>query len=49
MNRTLTSADTAHYYLRPAQLSTLPTARRVPVRAGPPATTAGPAARAGGT
>ena len=24
MNRTLASADTAHYYQRPAQLSTLP-------------------------
>ncbi len=30
MNRTLASADTAHYYQRPAQLSTLPAARRVP-------------------
>ena len=28
MNRTLASADTAHYYQRPPQLSTLPTARR---------------------
>ena len=30
MNRTLASADTAHYYLQPAQVSTLATAR-VPV------------------
>ncbi len=28
MNRTLASADSAHYYLRPSQLSTLPAARR---------------------
>ncbi len=45
MNRTLASADTAHYYLRPAQLSTLPTARRVPLWAGPPGITAVPTAR----
>ena len=38
MNRTLASADAAHYYQRPAQLSTLPTARRVPVSAGRPQT-----------
>jgi hypothetical protein len=30
MNRTLASADSAHYYLRPSQLSTLPAARRDP-------------------
>jgi len=45
MNRTLASADTAHYDLRPAQLSTMPTARRVPLWADPPATRAGPTAR----
>ena len=44
MNRTLASADTAHYYQRPAQLSTLPATPPGPVAAGPPATTAGPAA-----
>ena len=45
MNRTLASADTAHYYPRPAQLSTLPAARRAPARAGPSATTARPTAK----
>jgi hypothetical protein len=37
MNRTLVSADTAHYYLRSAQLSTLPAARLVHLGADPPA------------
>jgi hypothetical protein len=32
MNRTLASTDTAHYYPRSVQLSTLPTARLVPYR-----------------
>ena len=44
MNRTPAPADTAHYYQRPAQLSTLPATPPGPVAAGPPATTAGPAA-----
>ena len=44
MNRTLASADTARYYQWPAQLSTPPAARRGPVVAGGPATTAGPTA-----
>src|SRR6516162_6034217 len=44
MNRTLASADTAHYYQWPAQLSTQPATPPGPVAAGPPATTAGPAA-----
>jgi hypothetical protein len=44
MNRTLASADTAHYYQRPAQLSTLPYGRADSKRAGVP-DPAGPRAR----